>query len=434
MLFRDYGLECKLLAYGLRSKVYFNKLSPDLFTDAFVKYSYNAVARYLEEHNELPTKEFLKIELSSNGIASAADAKHFIKKLLKYKDDNDFYSLLKKARELREARGWKEKISTGIEYLKKGKLANLRSIFNSVPDTKISTIEPFEIKSLLKTNLENNYISSGFPKLDEVINGFGRTELTVFAAMAKSGKSALMMNCWYNAAMKGFKSLYLSIEMDRLYMEKRLLSLMTETKFKDIIHANTDEEKLVIYKKLAEQHSLKVSKKIKAKYLKYPIIEGLNKLIRKLPVSKNLFLWCLPPFKIADILPEVSALQPDIIFIDYLNWVEPSKEYKEEKSWQRLGQVAADMKALAKKLNCAVVTAVQITDDKKKVKYSRMISEHADLVIKWEPTEVEDDSIIRTFKLESMFARNCPQFSDLYLIANFYTMKLQISSNLPYEK
>ncbi len=81
---------------------------------------------------------------------------------------------------------------------------------------------PEVLKSISNTKLE--FIPTGFAKLDrELDGGFLRRELVVVGGPSGSGKSFLASQLAMNVADKGFKCLYLSLEISSQTIVSRML-------------------------------------------------------------------------------------------------------------------------------------------------------------------------------------------------------------------
>ena len=77
--------------------------------------------------------------------------------------------------------------------------------------------------------INENKIMSGYPKLDDLTNGFKPGELIVLAARPAMGKTAFALNILLNAALKNQKSVaFFSLEMGSEQIVDRLLSTVSE--------------------------------------------------------------------------------------------------------------------------------------------------------------------------------------------------------------
>lgn len=433
MITGDINLEAKLIGFGLKSLDNTLKLKPWYFTKTVSKTAYKILSEYYLEKQVAPTRAVLKLELSKNGIIKPAEAYSFVKATKRLKHE-DFALLLEKAEELHELREWGMRLETAAKYYEEGKIDKLKAMF--LQEQAIESLNPqLSCERMSFSNLVNifdkvDHIPTGFPALDKKLNGgFARGELTVFAAPMKSGKSAMLMSCWYNAYKNGFKSLLYSLEMHKETIEKRLLLLLAGKSFGQLKKLSIKESQEVrknIINNLFINKALAATLYERTKDL--PLQDFLGAISEAINVhAVNLYIYSKYAANINEIVPDLFKLRPDIVFIDYLNWLEPSRAHREAKIWERYGLVSKELKALARRLDCPIVTAMQLTEDKQNVKYSRMVAENADLILKWDLLE---DGVVKVYNLETICARNVPAFNDLFIYADLNKMKLTISQDI----
>lgn len=423
---QDILLEAKLIKYGLSSKLYFLKLKPELFSDPLTQYAYHIIKKYYEEQNELPSMDVLRVELSSNGIAKPAEVHNLINAIINAKNEKDFHQLLKKGYDLHKIREWSKRMNKALEYLEKGKIKQLENMFalqHEIVSEQEALIRPATFKHALAVLDKAENIPTGFAVLDQVLDGgFGKGELSVLIAPPKSAKSMLMMHCWYNAYKKGYKSLLLSLELPETTIEKRLITMLTETKFTSIKHHRLKPEEEMAARK---SFSLKLFGKEMKKYYNLPLEKFLSKLFKKRPNKENLAIYSSATTDINDLEREIHLIRPDIIFVDYLSWLEPRGGSRGLMLWERLGLVAKDLKNLARQVDAALVTAAHLNEDTNDIKYSRMVGEHADLVIKWNLVQA---GVVNTYKMESVYTRNIAPFDNLFMMVDYDKQKIEITA------
>lgn len=90
---------------------------------------------------------------------------------------------------------------------------------------------------------------------------------------------------------------------------------------------------------------------------------------------------------IGSIRAELAAHPYDIVAIDYLNLM-----VEGDSLWSEMGKIARDLKILAQKRDFVVITAAQLDEDSLKIRYSRMVKEHCDMVLMWAPAPTAQTS------------------------------------------
>ena len=103
--------------------------------------------------------------------------------------------------------------------------------------TLLSEIVPSEIEKLRKVSSGEDSISAiqtGFPTLDKLIGGLRESELVILAARPSLGKTALALNIAKNAALRGEKVLFFSLEMSKEALTQRLLADIANMSFSSI--------------------------------------------------------------------------------------------------------------------------------------------------------------------------------------------------------
>ena len=199
-------------------------------------------------------------------------------------------------------------------------------VFNEIAD------EIQERKKLYDAGKKTS-IASGFPNLDNVIDGgFKRGQLIIVAARPSIGKTALAIQLMENAARDGNKCVFFSIEMMRqeighrmLYSTERINSFQVWTGQMDWQGFETA---------VAEMGNL-------------PIL--LNDHARNL----------------SDLETRMTVLvrqgKCDIAFVDYLGLINPTD--RRIPLYQQIAEVTGTMKVAAKKLGIPIVLLCQLNRD-----------------------------------------------------------------------
>lgn len=181
-------------------------------------------------------------------------------------------------------------------------------------------------------------LKSGFGRLDRLINGFSPGTLSVVAARAKTGKSALLLNwathmCLYEHA----PVLYIDTEMSTEEVQTRQLSLISGVPERVILNGlyiNNNTQSEAVY------YALGIMEKMKYfhKYMPGYSIEDVKSMVRKYKAKENIGAF----------------------IFDYVKMVELGSSYNES---QLLGVISASLKDLAGILGIPCITAVQLKRD-----------------------------------------------------------------------
>ena len=166
--------------------------------------------------------------------------------------------------------------------------------------------------------------------------------------------STLAYNIAYNAAKLGHKSLYVTIEMDKMQVGRRL-----------------DSRHLQISAKGLRNSSLSASEEKKFK--------DVGNHLGSADLPGDIFIVDLPNgCSTAQLIPILRRYKLkhkiDAVFIDYLNLMEPSRwTYSKV---ERVGDIANELKQMARLENIPVFTPAQATREVVKVKEDEIGTEH----------------------------------------------------------
>ena len=180
---------------------------------------------------------------------------------------------------------------------------------------------------------------SGFPILDEKINGFEPGTLTVLGARPKTGKSATLLNWAINIAYEqGVPTLYIDTEMSKREQQTRLLSILSaipERHIKKGLFRDSED-----YSSLLESaQKIVASGILRHKYFPDFSAESLESLIRKEYHQNKVRCVIFDYIKLSD---------------DDLTRMNNVKEH------QSLGYLCSALKKIAGQLQIPVISAAQI--------------------------------------------------------------------------
>lgn len=177
-------------------------------------------------------------------------------------------------------------------------------------------------------------IPTGFPDLDQRLNGLQPSELVVLAARPSMGKTALVCNLAEGVAMEGGQGVLLfSLEQSNLELAERLLCIRSQVNSHRLRSGTLDDDE----RKLLVHASAELS-------------------------EAPLFLDDQPGRTIAQITAVARRLQRRngvrVVIIDYLQLIEP--EDKSSPREQQIALITRRLKALAKELSVPVIALAQL--------------------------------------------------------------------------
>lgn len=181
---------------------------------------------------------------------------------------------------------------------------------------------------------------TGLPTFDDSIGGFYNGELVIVAARPGQGKTSLALQIAAHMADRS-KTVYIAtLEMSAT--ELALKRLCTEARVS--------------------------TQKIRSGKIDDADVLSLTEASQVVAVE-NLFLHDWPRMRVADIERGAKQVQADIVFVDYLQIVEPPDQRK--KRYEQVGEISMGLKLMARRLNIPVVACAQIGRQADKDKESR---------------------------------------------------------------
>lgn len=177
-------------------------------------------------------------------------------------------------------------------------------------------------------------VTTGIKLLDQEIGGFHDSDFIVVGARPAMGKTSLMLSCAYAAAKDGYSVGIISTEMSVTQLGVRLMSLSSgihSSKMRDSNYEDKDWSKMT----------------------------AGTSILKDLPI----YVYDKPSCSVSDIFMQARAWDVehglDIIFVDYLTRIRP--EGGAENKAIAVGNIATDLKTLARTMNIPVVTLAQLS-------------------------------------------------------------------------
>jgi len=202
-------------------------------------------------------------------------------------------------------------------------------------------------------------LSTGYPILDEHIDGLVPGTLTVVAARPKMGKSTFLSNIATHVAYReDVPILYIDTEMPFDQWRDRIVAGMSGIPEREIKHGGYDREtwNTIMYKcvKLVEKGQLY------HEFMPGYTVEKLTALYKKYHMKHGIGL----------------------MVFDYLKEPDSSSIERQRREYQVLGDVTTRLKDLAGTLDIPCLTAVQLNRDEN-IADSDRIARYADIICQW---------------------------------------------------
>lgn len=216
-------------------------------------------------------------------------------------------------------------------------------------------------------------IPTGFPTLDQAMNGAHPGSLYIVAAGTGEGKTIMLLNIAHHMWQQGYRVLFISIENYIEDVLRRFTSLdagVYETELKrGVLSAN---DRAAVKESLLRQGP--------------SCVHGLRRMRIESKTAD-----CSPDFieqKLNDLYPETF----DVVFVDYLQIMDMSvKNARQEARDQYYGDLAKNLRKVGKNKRVPIFTAVQVNREGinskgdsygvSHIALSQQIANHADLVL-----------------------------------------------------
>lgn len=187
--------------------------------------------------------------------------------------------------------------------------------------------------------MQNPHISlgvpSGFQDLDELLGGFQKSDLIIFAGRPGMGKTSFMLSTAMNAARLNKRIAIFSMEMGTEQIIQRIFAMETRINSQKLRLAKLDQKEYVTFVKVAGQ---------------------LN--------NYNMFIDDTPALTPNQMRTKCRRLQHehgvDLIIVDYIQLMSGGQNYGNNRV-QEVSYISRTMKELARELNVPIISAAQLS-------------------------------------------------------------------------
>jgi replicative DNA helicase len=178
-------------------------------------------------------------------------------------------------------------------------------------------------------------VPSGFADLDELLGGFQKSDLIIFAGRPGMGKTSFMLSTAMNAARLGKRIAIFSMEMGTEQIIQRIFAMETRINSQKLRLAKLDPKEYVTFVKVAGQ---------------------LN--------NYNMFIDDTPALTPSQMRTKARRLQHehgiDLIIVDYIQLMNAGQNYGNNRV-QEVSYISRSMKELARELNVPIISAAQLS-------------------------------------------------------------------------
>ena len=221
--------------------------------------------------------------------------------------------------------------------LQENTITTLSGIYEANSQTLEHISEPLkraltDIHDAAKTPDFTLGLPSGLKELDKVTNGFQKKNLVIIAARPGQGKTSLAGNFVLNVAKQGHAVGFISLEMSKDEITKRLIACESSIDLNNINHGRIDKmDRLtdIIHKIAALPIYFEDKPSIS--------LLGIKSLIRRL-IKKN---------------------SVKLIVVDYLQLIKPMKSFNKNRA-EIVSEIARGLKEIAKEYSIPIIALAQL--------------------------------------------------------------------------
>lgn len=201
--------------------------------------------------------------------------------------------------------------------------------------------------------------TTGYTEYDKTNGGFPSSGVIILAGTTSGGKSTIAMNiCRHMYFKNNLSTFRITLEMQEIQETQRLMSHMTGIPLKRFAHAklNADDKRKI----------RKANEDMKAHGKKH----GIDYTTHSPKGSLNM----------DDCLRLAKPFGYKVIVIDYVGLLD---EEEGSDQWKSLMNAARTAKNFTRETGTLVILLAQLDDEKEKLRYSKGMKEHADVLWQW---------------------------------------------------
>jgi len=315
------------------------------------QYVYAIIEKLFEDTEHIPTRDIVRDEALKN--LTVDDDYEPILEVIEREADRREIPFIKK-----ELQRWAQEAAYGQLYSEEGITAYERNDYEEIErlfeearkitDVTTNGLTFFEDVGLIFERDSRSTLTSGFPKLDQCIEGGGPAKGECFCWMAPTGvgKSILLPHSGIACLKRGANVLHVTLELSKVKTALRYAGAISNVE---------------IHKRFEPQYRQKM-------------VTALDKA--RNTYSGDLKIFEFPPDEISvnEIYHLITQLRkqknwhPDVLVVDYLELMISRRKTDNDKDYTRQKQVATQLRGVAKNEDMLVFTATQTNRDDPKSK------------------------------------------------------------------
>lgn len=323
-------------------------LEKDFFDDVGERYMFDLIRDYIIKYKNFPTPEALLIDLNKTSLPEEVfkEASTKIQLVSKVKVAFDNKWLIENTEEWAKQQKLINAMKEGINILNdknktsKGKILEIMrnalsyTFQNSIGHDYIDDVEK-RFEYYHQPQFKIPFDLDFFNKATD--GGVSRKTLNILMAAPNVGKSLFMCHMAAHNLLSGYNVLYITMEMSREEIAKRIDANLLDTPIKDIKHVS---------KKILTSKVSNIAKKTKGKLIieEYPTGGGhvghFKALLHELVLKKQ--------------------FKPDVMYVDYLNICASMRHSFREGSYTYVKGVGEELRGFGVEHDIPVITATQI--------------------------------------------------------------------------
>jgi replicative DNA helicase len=310
---------------------YLTKMIPEMFTTQVNRIVFRVCRSLMDSGNEIKD---ININRLCCGKLKQEDLNTFYMRCAQAQSYNikSFYLDIVAKFKLRELNKIaKEVMETANEANVDEKIRKLQDIGDMIMGEDKACASANDLVSRYKNTVFSSQsigIKCGMSEIDDILGGFKKANLILVGARPSVGKSALAMQWIYHIAKSGKHVGYYNLEIPEEEVYKRLIAHVGEIDLSHVMNAPNGTKEEFIRKNEAD------------------------KIISKLPIKVN-----TGTYSVADIARTAKYMNFDIIFVDYLQIVEPRRS---SSRYEAITDISSDLRKLAKTLKIPIVALCQL--------------------------------------------------------------------------
>ena len=270
----------------------------------------------------------------SNSIPSTANLSSYIKIV---DDKSVLRKLIRASTEIMENCYNKQDDVEAVMDIAQQRVFNIAERKNTSDFEAMNTVLErgfLEIERIFNNKGETTGVSSGFPELDDMTSGFQKGDMILIAARPSMGKTTFVLNLAQYAALRGGKSIAVfSLEMSKEQLAYKLLCAEANVDMTKLRNGSLEDKD---WENIAKASGPLAAAKIYIDDTAGTSVIDMRSKCRKLKMEHGI----------------------DMIIIDYLQLMSGSNP---ENRQQEVSEISRSIKALAKEMQCPVISLSQLS-------------------------------------------------------------------------